>query len=258
MNKATILDRFVNTMNDMNTINNKNNDTIKHKWELEEKEIQNQNEIDKITFIPKNYINTNNNEPPEPYDKLQSDINEVNVAYKSNTPNIHITDTQYAKIMLNELYDTPQYKNIKTNEIDISLDNNIHNNSNSNSNSNSNGNNNNDTTNKTNNKNNTKNNTKNNKNTNMDLFRNPKKEFLDDKWLFNRDNTYNDNCKTNNCSALSTISTIDSKITPTRNQNAICSLVKYGIELSECTNQDNTITNTQLVKISNNNVSVII
>jgi hypothetical protein len=248
MNKANTLDTFINTMNNMNTINKINNDTIKHKWELEEKEIQNQNEIDKITFIPKNFYNTNNNtkqnDAPEPYDKLQSEINEVNAAYKSNTPNIHITDMQYAKIMLNELYDTPQYKNIKSNEIDISLDNNIHSN------------NNNDTTtktnNNTNNKNHTENNKKNNKNTNMDLFRAPKKEFLDDKWLSNKDNTYNDNCKTNNCSSLTTT---DNKITPSRNQNAICSLVKYGVELSECTNQENTITNQQLVKISNNNVS---
>ena len=121
INKLSIIDMFINTMNNSNNINNNN---IIKKWKIEEDNIKNQNEINKITFIPKN-IDTTADTNPEPYDKLQQDINEVHLVYKSSVPNVHITDTQYAKIMLNELYDTPQYKNIKKNKIDISLDNDI-------------------------------------------------------------------------------------------------------------------------------------
>ena len=39
------------------------------------------------------------------------------------------------------------------------------------------------------------------------------------------------------------------------NKNAICSVVQFGMELSECTNQDNTITHNQLSKISNNKIT---
>jgi len=40
------------------------------------------------------------------------------------------------------------------------------------------------------------------------------------------------------------------------NKNAICSVVQYGTELSECSNQEDTITNNQLNKISNNDINI--
>ena len=238
INKLSIIDMFINTMNNSNNINNNN---IINKWKIEEDNIKNQNEINKITFIPKN-IDTTADTNPEPYDKLQQDINEVHLVYKSSVPNVHITDTQYAKIMLNELYDTPQYKNIKKNKIDISLDNDINNNNNNNSNINNNNNNNSNNIN------------------NINLFKNPKKNFLDDRWLYSKDNKYNDNCK-DNCNDNTNINNINNinidtnkKENKNRNKNAICSIVNFGAQLSECTNQDNTITYNQLDKISNNNI----
>lgn len=46
------------------------------------------------------------------YDKTEKSINTINDAYKSNSlPPITITDSNYARIMLNELYKTPQYQN---------------------------------------------------------------------------------------------------------------------------------------------------
>ena len=219
INKSTTMDTFINTMEYINTkkndIENDIENSIIQQWKLEEQEKQNQNEIDKITFIPKEFSQNTSTEP-EPYDKEQSDINEIKLAYKSDTPNIRVTDTHYAKIMLNELYGTPQYQNIKQNEIDSSLDNNIHSKD-----------------------------ANVNDELNVNLFRYPKKEFLDNSWLSKKENTYNDNCK----------HTTSQQNTST-NKNAICSLVKFGVELSECTNQENTITNQQLVKISNNNITM--
>ena len=235
IHKDITIDTFITTINNIKT---KYNDNIKELWKKEELERKNKKEIEKITFIPKNFNGSNNNNnnnsvledhSPNPFDKSQKDINDINLAYKESTSTSSITNTRYAKSILNELYDTPQYKNIKKNKIDEALDNNIHY------------------------ENNNSKNSKNSKN-NIELFRKPKKKFLDDRWLSNEDNTYNDSCK-NNC--------IDKHYTNTdtenknRNKNAICSLVKFGYELSECTNQDNTITEKQLDNISSNNVVIV-
>jgi hypothetical protein len=246
--KDKVMDNFINIMN---TINNNKNDSIKDLWLKEEIEKKNNEEIDKITFVPKNIYekrnkNKNNSNSdilhPEPYDKSQSEINEVKLAYKPNTTEIYSIDTKYSNTMLNNLYNTPQYKNIKKQSIDKLLDNDIHfSSTNNNSNSII------------------------NKDNNIELFRKPKVQFLDDKWLSNKDNSYNDNCKTNKC--VSTHNTNNTKNTNTRkntntknttntsdNKNAICSLYEFGTTLSECTNQSNTITDNQLDKISNNSI----
>ena len=247
INKDVTIDTFINTINNINNIHN---DNIKELWKKEELERKNKNEIEKITFIPQRFNelqnknknknkNTNTNtktdleHSPEPFDKSQKDINEINLAYKETKPTSPLTDSKYAKTMLNELYETPQYKNIKKDKIDEILDNNIHYqkvNSNSNSNSDDN-------------------------NTdihNLELFRKPKREFLDDRWL-------NDTCKTNCIDNTTPDKEIETKIDNEkhRNKNAICSLVKFGYQLSECTNQDNTITDKQLDTISNNNVVIV-
>lgn len=233
------IDTFINTINN---IKNNYNDNIKELWKKEELERKNKNEIEKITFIPQkfnelksnNKSNNNNNndteQSPHPYDKSEININKINVAYKETTPTRRITDTQYAKIMLNELYDTPQYKNIKKDSIDEALDDNIHYQK-------INSNNNNDEIH------------------NIELFRKPKRQFLDDRWL-------NDNCKSECIDKNSTETNTDTETDKetkikNRNKNAICSLVKFGYKLSECTNQDNTITDKQLDKISNNNVVIV-
>ena len=230
--RETINETFINTITDINTkvINNKKQTIKKNNIDT-----KNKNEIDKITFIPNNFniSNTSNNKisVPEPYTKLISEINDINSAYKADTPNLRITDSHYAKIMLNELYETSQYKNIKKNKIDEALDNNI------NINNNEINNNDNDT---------------NNKN-NIDLFKHPKKIFLDKEWLNKKSNTYNYSCVSNNCMKDNIINKDNNS--KKRNKNAICSVVQFGNELSECTNQDDTITNTQLNKISNNKIN---
>ena len=238
INKDVTIDTFINTINN---IKNNHNDNIKELWKKEELERKQKNEIEKITFIPQHFNELKNKnqqnhatnsileQSPHPFDKSEININEINVAYKETKPTSPLTDSKYAKNMLNELYDTPQYKNIKKTKIDEPLDNNIHyQNVNSNSDDND--------------------------IHNIELFKKPKREFLDDRWL-------NDSCKTN-CGDHPTPDTekgkeieIDNR--KQRKQNAICSLVKFGYQLSECTNQDNTITDKQLDTISNNNVVIV-
>ena len=41
---------------------------------------------------------------PEPYDKVQSEINEINLAYKHKNSIIYSIDTKYANTLLNDLY----------------------------------------------------------------------------------------------------------------------------------------------------------
>ena len=238
IHKDDTIDTFINTINN---IKNNYNDNIKEIWKKEELERKNKNEIEKITFIPRNFnkLNSNSNtktttdmvQSPHPYDKSEININKINVAYKETTPTRRITDTQYAKKILNELYDTPQYKNIEKDKSDEALDNNIHY---------------------------KKINSDNDDDIhNIELFRKPKREFLDDRWLNDTyNNSYNDNCKTKCIDKDSTETDTETKI-KNRNKNAICSLVKFGYQLSECTNQDNTITDKQLDTISSNNVVIV-
>ena len=251
IHKDITVDTFINTIN---TIKKNHNDNIKELWKKEELERKNKNEIEKITFIPQNFnelknknisTTTNNNSIPEqspfPFDKSQKDINEINLAYKETKPTSNLTDSKYAKTILNELYNTPQYKNIKKNKIDKALDDNIHYQKiNSDNNNNNNNDNNND-----------------NDKHNIELFRKPKIEFLDDRWLYSTNDTYNDNCISKCSDNQIQDKEIDKKIDKRRTKNAICSLVKFGYQLSECTNQDNTITDKQLETISTNNVVIV-
>jgi len=223
--RETINDTFINNINHINhKLIENNNKLIKNN----KIDIKTKNEIDKITFIPKNFNSFNDNKTsvPEPYNKSLSETQNIISVYKSDIPNSHITDSKYAEIMLNELYETSQYKNIKKNEMDISLDNNININSNE-----------------------INNNDNNDKTNNINLFKNPKKIFLDKEWLNKKTNTYNYSCVSNNCIKN------DNKNNKL-NKNAICSVVQYGTELSECSNQEDTITNNQLNKISNNDINI--
>jgi len=189
-----------------------------------------QDDVNLITFIPKNIIP---NYKPDAYDKKLDGINDINSAYSSSIPSIHITDSVFADNQLNNLYGTPQYKNINTMDIDSSLKNynekqthfvtGLPKNTSSSPNE--------------------------SQETNINLFRNPKKDFLDNNWLYLKENTYNDNCK--DCKTQNTNTNTNS------NKNAICSVVKYGQELSECTNQKNTINNNQLENISTNLIKPI-
>jgi hypothetical protein len=231
INKDVAIDTFINTMNTIKTINN---DNIKELWKKEELDRKNKDEIEKITFIPQHFNELKNNtttntsleESPEPFDKAQKDINELNVAYKETKPTTRLTDSKYARTMLNILYETAQYKNIKKDNIDEALDNNIHYKDIDNNNSSS------------------------SDKKNIELFRKPKKQFLDDTWL-------KDTCKSN-CINNALPNKVIEKEPKIRNKNAICTLVKFGYQLSECTNQENTITDTQLDTISSNNVVIVI
>jgi hypothetical protein len=165
------------------------------------------------------------------YDKKATSINEIQYAYKSNQPLATITDSKYATIMLNELYQTPQYRNNHPpNEIDSSLANDMHPS------------------------------TINISNTHnmsdeelLDSFRHPKRQFIDNQWLSTSNiRTYNDNnlCKNSNKTSNKTSNSNTQNI----NKDAICNLVPFGKKLEQCTNQEYSISIDQLNKISNNEI----
>lgn len=226
------LSHSISTFIDSVNISRINNEVIKqNELNLQDIKIQQEieaekdkTEIDAITFIPKNFIPTRN---PNPYEKNLNGINEINSAYSSNIPYLNINDSLFAEEQINALHNTPQYKNIKPEDVSNSISTDLLN----------------DNTNGTSSSNNSSNSSNNNNDKkNINLFRNPKRVFLDDKWLNIKDNTYNDIC--NNC-------------TGKNKGNAICSVVKYGRELEECTNQTDSVNNNQLQKISSNKVEPI-
>jgi len=168
------------------------------------------------------------------YDKNDASISSIHDSYKSDQPSATITDSSYARIMLNELYQTPQYRNNHPpNEIDSSLANNIHQ---------------------------TNLNTLDTPDTPdtpdtldthimsdeelLESFRHPKRQFIDSQWLSTPIvGTYNDNnlCKTSSCKN-------DNK----SNRDAICNVAQFGKKLEQCTNQEYSVSVVQLDKISNN------
>lgn len=168
------------------------------------------------------------NIPPQPFDIRNNEIKEIQEVYKSDKPHISITDNDYSKNMLGDLYITPQYKNIQPDDIDTTLDNNTH------------------FTNTINNQSNLPSNEE-----LLNSFRNPQKIFLDNNWFITRARTYNDNCVSCKHPSSSTTSILPS---PIQGKNAICTVVPFGRQLSECTNQDNTISNEQLEIIADNSV----
>ena len=119
INIARTVSTFIDTMNktkditDINKMNEIYNNiyTDLQRQTLDDSIQENDNAIKEITYIPK-YIDLKNNITPSAFDKKLDGINELNSAYTSSIPNLHITDSQYAEIMLKDLYDTPQYKNI--------------------------------------------------------------------------------------------------------------------------------------------------
>ena len=145
-NKSRTVDLFINIISKNNLKYKQHNKYIRENYKNElETKLKNENDIKEITFIPKNFIqnrnqneiinsnsnsnniNINNNQSPEPYNKLEPTLNHIDVVYKASKPNTFITDSKYAEIMLNELYNTPQYNNITNTCLDKSLDNNINN-----------------------------------------------------------------------------------------------------------------------------------
>lgn len=153
------------------------------------------------------------------YDAAESSINSIYDAYKSEQPPATITDSNYARVMLNELYQTPQYNNSHPPDaIDVSLANDIY-----------------PTAKEMNDK------------ELLDSFRHPKRDFLDKRWLSTPElRTYNDNslCTVGTCSAAR-----DTK------KDAICNVIQFGKKLEQCTNQDYSVSIDQLERISNNEIS---
>ena len=238
---AKQISTFIDMVNDSKAINKQNDTNITN---YNNQLLEDQKQIDMITFVPKDIIMSNGNPRPtnlEAYDKNLNNINSLKLAYQETIPKIHITDSKYAEIMLNDLYGTPQYKNINTNCIDKSLDNDIHNQGvqgvqgvhdfp--------------DT----------------NRDVDVDLFRTPKKIFLDNEWLSKKENTYNDNCgsKCKGGQEGNSDENSDENMDGNgkRNKNAICYVAKFGRELNECTNSYY-VNEKQLTNISNNDVPKI-
>ena len=232
INTCDTISTFINIVNESRTINkiNDNNDIKLNDNILEQikNDDKQQDEIDMITFVPKDITIRH---LPEPYQKNLEGNNELNSAFKSSIPSIHITDSTFAENQLNELHKTPQYKNIKKMTIDVALSNAINNDNNLD--------------------NGSENDAK-----NLDLFRKPLINFLDNKWLTLKENTYNDNDNCKNCKPNQNQNN-NKNNNKNKNKNAICYVYNYGQELEECTNQDNTVNNDQLNKISTNKVMPI-
>ena len=238
-NVSNTISTFINSMKEAKQINRYNKKVISNmKYNLLEQDMQNTKileDIDKITFIPKDFTPSIN---IEPYEKTMNGINEINTAYSLTEPPISVIGLDYADVKLRELRKTPQYQNEFLSSVDTIISNDLIENSINPKITQSNGyndNSNND------NIGNIDINKELNK-INTDLFRNPKRDFLDNKWLQIEDNTYNDVC--NSC-------------TSANKGNAICTVPKYGQGLEECTNQTNSVNNTQLQKISNNKIEPI-
>jgi hypothetical protein len=239
-NVSNTISTFINSVNESKK-NNRYNKHIENeiKFNLLDKDMQNAKileDIDKITFIPKDFTPSIN---IKPYEKTMNGINEINVAYSSNEKPINVLGLDYADIKLRELRKTPQYQNEFLSSSDTIISNDLIENSINPNITKYNGYN--DNSNNIDNIDNIDINAKLNK-INTDLFRNPKRDFLDNKWLQIKDNTYNDVCTT---------------CTTSNKGNAICTVPKYGEGLEECTNQTNSVNDTQLQQISNNKIEPI-
>ena len=257
LNNSRNISTFINIVNDSRNINNINNqienENNNNRLEAEYEKTKEQDKLNMITFIPKeiDYKNPNNNPnyKPNPYEKKLTGIYELNSAYSSGIPSLHLTDSEFAVQQLNNLYDTPQYKNIKKKLSDKSLDNYNEKDDKEPSVSSF------FIINKNENEDEYENEESYYQDTNLELFRKPRREFLDSKWLDLKENTYNDNCK--NCKSNSKSNTTNTNTNTNTNKNAICSVVKFGQELEECTNRKNIVNHNQLNKISNNKIEPI-
>jgi hypothetical protein len=203
------LETFINTIKTERRENALNDALKRNKLaELKAIEHQTQAELEKITYIPP--VVAPRCEPAS-FDEYLPDRlgSKYDVNIKEGEKQV-ITDTKYAQTMLDALYESPQYKAIKPQCSDPMLDNDIH--------------------------------TSLEKVIDINEFRNPKKEFLDNDWLKSNDYRYNDNCES--CVAK-------------KSKNAICTVVEFGNQLSECTDQEGKVSKVQLDKISNNNLKPI-
>lgn len=215
--KSKSISTFIDLINDsrnnymiQTNINNKINNINNNNKIIKQKE---QDEIDSITYIPKYFnMNDNKNKSPEPFNKNIMEINNLYVAYPSeNLPSTHITDSRYVETILNSLYETPQYKKQDLENPANKYNENLK--------------------------------TK-EEIDDLELFRHPKKKFLDSKWLESKDYKYNDTCS--GCMS-----------NKPKAENAICSVAHFGYALEECTNQEGIISNSQLNNISNNKLKPI-
>ena len=122
-------------------------------------------EIRKLTLIPSDI--RNNITPPQPFDKQELSTNDYNDAYNFDRKTYKtLTDNQYAQNMLTKLHDSPYYKSIQPQQLDIFKANvidypNLEINTEANT-------------------------------VLLNSFQNPQRIFLDKTWLEKR--TYNDNC----------------------------------------------------------------
>jgi hypothetical protein len=173
-------------------------------------------EIRKITLIP-NEIR-NNTSHPIPFDKQEISINDYNDAYNFDKKTYKtLTDNEYAKTMLNKLHNSPYYKSLQPQQLDIFKPQEINYSTNEISRQKSNNNDDNDL---------------------LHSFQNPQRIFLDKTWLEKNNRYYNDNCIS--CKG-----------------NSPCNIVEYGQKLEKCTNDHGNVTEKQLESISNNQLEPI-
>lgn len=153
------LSRFVNILKkNTDDINKIENDT-KYNIKLNE---QNKKDIDNLTYTPIG-LNLNYMDSIEYVDPTKTTFNELDRVFQSKYPTKPLD--QYLNSSLQNLYESPQYKNILQTDLDQFLNNNIHNQ------------------------------TKNSDN--IALFKNPKKQFFDSNWYYAKLPYYNDHCYDN-------------------------------------------------------------
>ena len=211
----TNMENYINIIEDCKKVYNHNKKMYDYRKGLLAK-LHNDDEkaIKDLTYEPECFTNNTSKaltfvENPEPYFK-SGGLNDLGIAYKQTGTIPPITDSKYAEVVLNALYDSSQYKAIKSNCIDPTLKNDIH--------------------------------LSPEVIIDINKFKNPEKKFLDDRWMKQKVMTYNDNCSGCRRTDLP------------KSKNAICTVVEFGNELENCTNQEGSIKPEQLDAISSNSV----
>ena len=178
-------------------------------------------EIRKLTLIPSEI--RNNTSQPVPFDKQEISINDYNDAYNFDRKTYKtLTDNEYAQTMLNKLHDSPYYKSLQPQQLDVFKPQDINYSFKEISIQKSNNNDDDQVL--------------------LNSFQNPQRIFLDKTWLEKNNRYYNDNCVS--CKGTSS-------------GNSPCNIVEYGKKLEKCTNDHGNVTEKQLESISNNQLEPI-
>jgi hypothetical protein len=155
----TTISRFIDILKkNTDDINKVENDT-QYNIKLTD---NNNKDIDNLIYTPSG-LNLNYMDQIQYYDPTKTTFNELDRTFQSKYPSKPLD--QHLTSALENLYESPQYKNILQTDLDQFLDNNINN--------------------------------QNKEFANIALFKNPKKQFYDSNWYYAKLPYYNDHCYDN-------------------------------------------------------------